>query len=144
MYAGPWQDVAAASVLLGRRIGMRPGRLADLADAAKLLDVGLVGLPLHVAQRSRPLHEDEEEEYQRHPLRGLDLARDFGMTLEQLNGIIHHHERYDGLGYPMGLAGDEIPPFARVLAIADAYVRLTGGGSGDAQLSSEVALQELR
>jgi hypothetical protein len=85
-------------------------------------------MPLHVAQRSQPLTEDEEAEFQLHPMRSLEVARDIGMTSEQLNGIIHHHERYDGLGYRMGLIGSEIPEFARLLAIADAYDRLTRPG----------------
>jgi HD-GYP domain-containing protein (c-di-GMP phosphodiesterase class II) len=98
-----------------------------------------------VARRSSPLTADEEEQYQLHPLRCLDLARDCGMmTFEQLNGIMHHHERHDGSGYPMMLAGAEIPEFARVLAIADAYDCMTRGTDGKAIMSVGDALNELR
>jgi HD-GYP domain-containing protein (c-di-GMP phosphodiesterase class II) len=123
---------------------MRPARVATLAEAAQLLDIGLIGLPIHVAQRSRPLSEDEEAEFELHPLRSLELARNLGLMFEALNGIMHHHERNDGLGYPMGLSGQEIPEFARVLAIADAYDRMTRGGQGDVKLPAERALLELR
>jgi HD-GYP domain-containing protein (c-di-GMP phosphodiesterase class II) len=136
--------VAAAAVLLGRGIGMRSNRVAALRAAAHLLDIGLTGLPLHVAHRSRPLTEDEEAEYKRHPLRSLELARDLGLMSESLNGVMHHHERYDGLGYPMGLAGHEIPEFARIVAIADAYDRMTRGMPGDVKLSTEQTVSELR
>lgn len=141
---GQGTGVAAAAVLLGRGIGMRPTRVAELRAAALLLDIGLIGMPLHVAQRSQPLTEDEEAEYELHPMRGLDLARDITATFEQLNGIMHHHERCDGLGYPMGLAGHEIPEFARILAIADSYEHMTSDRRGAAKLPVEDAASELR
>jgi HD-GYP domain-containing protein (c-di-GMP phosphodiesterase class II) len=117
--------------LLGREIGMPATRLAVLAETAQLLDIGLVGLPPHVAHRSQPLTADEEAEYDLHPMRGLDLVRDLGMELEQVNGLMHHHERHDGYGYPMGLAGPEIPEFARILAICDAFDDMTSGKAGN-------------
>jgi HD-GYP domain-containing protein (c-di-GMP phosphodiesterase class II) len=141
---GRGKGVAAAAVMLGRGFGMRSGRVAALADAARLLDIGLVGMPLHVAQRSQPLTTDEEDEFERHPLRGLEVARDVGLTYEQLNGIVHHHERYDGCGYPMGLAGGEIPEFARILAIADAYDRMTRPAHAGVAISADDAVIELR
>jgi len=127
-------------MLLGRGVGMRSKRVAELADAATLLDIGFVGMPPHVAQRSQPLTGDEEEEFQLHPLRSLEVARDVGLLYESLNGIMHHHERYDGLGYPMGLVGTEIPEFARILAIADTYAGMTRGGTW----SADKALDEIR
>ena len=141
---GRGQRVGAAAVLLGREIGMRSARLAMLAETGQLLDIGFVGLPLHVVHRSQPLTEDEEAEFELHPLRGLDLARDIGLGFEQLNGIMHHHERHDGCGYPMGLAGQEIPEFARILAIADAYEHMTNSGAGGAVLSVDDAMRQLR
>ena len=83
---------------------MKPRRRAVLADTALLLDIGMVG--------------DTPEDL--HPTSGLELVRHLPLSYEVLNGILHHHERYDGSGYPMGLAGEEIPEFARILAIADA------------------------
>jgi HD-GYP domain-containing protein (c-di-GMP phosphodiesterase class II) len=140
---GCGRRVGATAVLLGREFGISSARLAMLSAAGRLLDVGLIGLPLDVAQRSRPLSEDEKAEFQLHPLRGLELARDIGMTYEALNGITHHHERYDGLGYPMGLDGQQIPEFARILAIADEFERMTGARAGELALSEEEALAEL-
>jgi HD-GYP domain-containing protein (c-di-GMP phosphodiesterase class II) len=140
---GRGKRVAATAVLLGREIGMRPARLALLAETALLLDIGFIGMPLDVVQRSRPLTDDEKEELELHPMRGLDLARDLGLEYEQLNGIMHHHERQDGLGYPMGLAGQEIPEFARILAIADAYDDLTKSKAGCAALPPDDAMRQL-
>jgi HD-GYP domain-containing protein (c-di-GMP phosphodiesterase class II) len=141
---GRGKGVASAAALLGRGIGMRPMRVAALTEAAQLLDIGLIGMPLHVAQHSRPLREDDKAEFELHPMRSLELARDLGLMYEALNGIMHHHERQDGRGYPMGLSGHEIPEFARILAIADAYHRMTSGGPGEVKLPAEEALQELR
>jgi HD-GYP domain-containing protein (c-di-GMP phosphodiesterase class II) len=123
---------------------MSSARQAMLAETALLLDIGFVGMPLEVVQRSRPLTEDEEAELQLHPMRGLELTRDLGVEMEQLNGIMHHHERHDGLGYPMGLAGQEIPEFARILAIADAYAGLTYSKAGGAVMPPDNAMHQLR
>jgi HD-GYP domain-containing protein (c-di-GMP phosphodiesterase class II) len=140
---GRGRRVGATVVFLGREIGMSSARLAMLSATGRLLDIGLIGLPLDVAQRARPLSEDEEAEFQLHPLRGLELAREIGLTYEALNGIIHHHERYDGLGYPMGLDGQQIPEFARILAIADEFERMTVARAGEVALSEEEALTQL-
>jgi len=115
-----------------------------LAETALLLDIGFIGISLDIACRSRPLTENEEEEFQLHPMRGLDLAKDMGLAFEQLNGIMHHHERHDGLGYPMGLAGHEIPEFARILAIADAYDDLTNSKADGALVPVDDAMRQLR
>ena len=123
---------------------MSSARQAMLAETALLLHVGFIGMPPDVVSRSRPLTEDEEAEFQLHPMRGLDLVRELGLEFEQLNGIMHHHERHDGLGYPMGLAGQEIPEFARILAIADAYDDLINGKAGGAVLPPDAAMRQLR
>jgi HD-GYP domain-containing protein (c-di-GMP phosphodiesterase class II) len=141
---GRGKRLAATARLLGGEIGMSSARLALLAETALLLDIGLVGLPLDVVQRSRPLTEDEETQLQLHPMRGLELVRDICQELEQLNGFMHHHERHDGLGYPMGLSGHEIPEFARILAIAEAYDDLTNSQAGGAVLTPDGAMLQLR
>src|SRR5271166_4874447 len=79
-----------------------------------------------------------------HPMRGLDLARNIPATFEQLNRIMHHHERYNGLGYPMGLTGHEIPEFARILAIADSFGQMTQPRLPRPAISAAEALAELQ
>jgi HD-GYP domain-containing protein (c-di-GMP phosphodiesterase class II) len=90
------------------------------------------------------LTADEEGDYRQHPLRSLQVVRDVGLPYEALNGILHHHERIDGRGYPMGLAGHEIPEFGRILAIADAFGRMTQPGSCRQGISAADALTELQ
>jgi hypothetical protein len=77
-------------------------------------------------------------------MRGLDIVREIGFLDEALAGIMHHHERIDGKGYPMGLAGDEIPEFARVLAVADAFDAMTSDRSYRGARPVPEAVAELR
>jgi HD-GYP domain-containing protein (c-di-GMP phosphodiesterase class II) len=77
-------------------------------------------------------------------MRGLDIVREIGFLDEALAGIMHHHERIDGRGYPMGLAGDEIPEFARVLAVADAFDSMTSTRSYRGARPVDEAVVELR
>jgi HD-GYP domain-containing protein (c-di-GMP phosphodiesterase class II) len=77
-------------------------------------------------------------------MRGLEIVREIGFLDEALAGIMHHHERIDGRGYPMGLAGDEIPEFARVLAVADAFDSMTSTRSYRGARPVAEAIEELR
>src|SRR5256885_16784207 len=77
-------------------------------------------------------------------MRGLDIVREIGFLDEALAGIMHHHERIDGRGYPMGLAGHEIPEFARVLAVADAVHSLTSHRSHRRARPGAAANEELQ
>jgi len=91
--------------------------------------------------------ERTEEEYadiQLHPMRGLEIVREIGFLNEALTGIMHHHERMDGRGYPMGFAGDEIPEFARIIAVADAFDSMTSTRAYRKATSVRDAIAELR
>ncbi len=77
-------------------------------------------------------------------MRGLEIVSQIGFLTEALAGIMHHHERIDGRGYPMGLAGDEIPEFARIICVADAFDSMTSTRSYREARSVETALAELR
>src|SRR5690606_14822216 len=81
---------------------------------------------------------------QRHPMRGLEIVRGIDFLDEAFAGIMHHHERYDGKGYPMGLAGSEIPEFARIIAVADAFDSMTSDRAYRKAKPIEVAVAELR
>ena len=122
---GHSERVSRGSVMIAREIGMRPERAEAIRFAGMLHDVGKLGVPTEVLQKTGKLTDEEFAAIQLHPMRGLDIVRDIGFLDEALAGIMHHHERIDGRGYPMGLAGDEIPEFARVLAVADAFDAMT-------------------
>jgi HD-GYP domain-containing protein (c-di-GMP phosphodiesterase class II) len=106
--------------------------------------VGKLGVPTRVLQKTGKLTEEEYAAIQLHPMRGLDIVREIGFLDEALAGIMHHHERIDGRGYPMGLAGDEIPEFARVLAVADAFDSMTSTRSYRGARPVDEAIAELR
>ncbi len=141
---GHSERVSAASVLVAREIGMREDRVASLRYAGMLHDVGKLGVPTRVLQKTGRLTDDEFAAIQRHPMQGLEMVREIEFLEEARAGIMHHHERLDGLGYPMGLRGDAIPEFARVIAVADAFDSMTTTRSYRGARSLEEAVAELR
>ena len=136
--------VSRGSVMIAREIGMRAERVEAIRYAGMLHDVGKLGVPTKVLQKTGKLTEEEYAAIQLHPMRGLDIVREIGFLDEALAGIMHHHERIDGRGYPMGLAGDEIPEFARVLAVADAFDSMTSTRSYRGARPVAEAIEELR
>jgi hypothetical protein len=141
---GHSERVSKGSVMIAKEIGMRAERVEAIRFAGMLHDVGKLGVPTAVLQKSGKLTDDEYAAVQLHPMRGLDIVRDIGFLDEALAGIMHHHERIDGRGYPMGLAGDEIPEFARVLAVADAFDAMTSTRSYSHARPVPEAVAELR
>ena len=141
---GHSERVSRGATLLARQIGMGAERVEAIRYAGMLHDVGKLGVPTKVLQKTGPLTEEELAAIQLHPMRGLDIVRQIGFLTEALDGIMHHHERMDGKGYPMGLAGDEIPEFARVIAVADAFDSMTSTRSYRGARSVEAAVAELR
>jgi hypothetical protein len=141
---GHSERVSWGATLLARQIGMGAERVEAIRYAGMLHDVGKLGVPTKVLQKTGPLTEEELAAIQLHPMRGLEIVRQIGFLTEALDGIMHHHERMDGQGYPMGLAGDEIPEFARVIAVADAFDSMTSTRSYRGARSVEEAVAELR
>jgi putative two-component system response regulator len=128
-----------------------PEWIQTLECCAPLHDIGNVGLPDHILLKGGRLEENEQQIMQAHTIIGADtlqnVARRFGAKAGFLHTAIdiarHHHERYDGAGYPDRLAGDEIPLAARIAAIADAYDALRSRRAQRPGLSHVVALQIL-
>jgi hypothetical protein len=141
---GHSERVSRGAVMIATEIGMRPERVGAIRYAGMLHDVGKLGVPTSVLQKRSSLTDDEYAAVQLHPMRGLDIVREIGFLDEALAGIMHHHERIDGRGYPMGLAGDEIPEFARVLAVADAFDAMTSDRSYRGARPVPEAVAELR
>ena len=141
---GHSERVSRNAVMIASEIGMRTERVEALRMAGMLHDVGKLGVPTSVLQKSGKLTDDEYAAIQLHPMRGLDIVREIGFLDEALAGIMHHHERIDGKGYPMGLAGDEIPEFGRVLAVADAFDAMTSTRSYRGAMPICEAIAELR
>jgi HD-GYP domain-containing protein (c-di-GMP phosphodiesterase class II) len=117
--------VAEMSVSIGLRLGLRPAALRALAEGAYLHDVGKVGIPDHVLNKPGALSDEERAWIQEHPIVGSDIVGRAPSLRDALAVIRQHHERYDGNGYPDGLAGEEISLAARIVSVADVWDALT-------------------
>ncbi|MEW1722192.1 HD-GYP domain-containing protein [Streptomyces sp. NPDC093109] len=122
---GHSERVGHASVLIAEEMGMERERIETLRFAGILHDVGKLGVPTRVLRKDGPLTPDERRVIELHPEYGHEMVRGIGFLGEARSAILHHHERLDGSGYPYGLAGDRIPEFARVVAVADAFDAMT-------------------
>jgi hypothetical protein len=141
---GHGDRVSLGAVMIARQIGMGDDRAEAIKFAGMLHDVGKLGVPTQVLQKTGPLTEDEYAAIQLHPMRGLEIVKEIGFLNEALAGIMHHHERIDGTGYPMGFAGHEIPEFARIIAVADAFDSMTSTRSYREAKTISEAVAELR
>jgi HD-GYP domain-containing protein (c-di-GMP phosphodiesterase class II) len=122
----PWQSshgrrTAAISLSIGQSIGLTTGELHDLKLAALLHDIGLLMLPQELISGGNTLDSESYVAVQNHPRLGASLLEPFFFLREASILIAHHHERWDGSGYPYGIRGTFIPLGSRILAIADAY-----------------------
>lgn len=135
--------VSALAEGIGLQLGLDPETVEQLKLAGLLHDLGKIGLPDAVLKEARPLTEDEQAIVRRHPEFGQSLLD--GLGLEQVQDwVLHHHEHWDGSGYPGGLEGEEIPLGARIILVADAYVAITTDRPYRAARSEAAALRELR
>jgi putative nucleotidyltransferase with HDIG domain len=108
-----------------------------------LHDIGKIGIPDAILTKPGPLTDTEWKTMRQHPEMGAEIVRPLGFPDRTLHVILHHHERFDGRGYPGGLAGDEIPIAARVFAIADAYDAMTSDRPYRKAMPHRVALEIL-
>jgi HD-GYP domain-containing protein (c-di-GMP phosphodiesterase class II) len=114
------------SVSLGRQAGLPRRDLRSLAMGCLLMDVGKLRIDPALLKKEQELNEQEAREMASHIGHGLDILKECGvMNQDVIDMVAHHHERHDGSGYPKGLSGDQIPPFARIAAIVDTYDALT-------------------
>ncbi len=141
---GHSERVSKGSVMIARELKMADDRVESLRYAGLLHDLGKLGVPTRILQKTGRLTSDEFAAVQQHPMRGVEIVRDIEFLGEARAGILHHHERLDGLGYPMGLQGEQIPEFARVIGVADAFDAMTTARSYRGARSVEEAVGELR
>ncbi len=117
---GHQERVAMFSMLLGAELELSPHEVGVLQQAAMLHDIGKIGIREQLLLKKNALTRDEFEMIKKHPLIGSRILSPVESLKEVITLVVHHHERYDGKGYPSGLAGEEIPLGARIIAVADA------------------------
>lgn len=100
-------------------------RIEDVVTSSKLHDIGKIAIPSRILNKPGKLTDEEYEIVKRHPVAGYNIIKDIDYFTDIKMGVKYHHERWDGKGYPVGLKGNEIPPIAQIVAIADVYDALT-------------------
>lgn len=140
---GHGERVSMAARMLGAEMGWEGERLEALAQAGLLHDVGKIGVPTRVLQKDGRLTDDEYDAIKLHPMHGVEVVGDIAFLEDARAGIMHHHERYDGNGYPAGLRGEHIPVFARILSVSDAFDCMTSVRSYRTARPVEEAIEEL-
>jgi len=143
-HSGHSQNVAIHAVTIGEALGLSKRGIRHLRTAALLHDIGKARVPDIIVKKPAPLTEEEQRILGKHPELGAAIAGQIPDLDYCVPAIRHHHERYDGTGYPQGLKGEEIPIEARIIAVADAYDNMTAPVSNRQPLSPQQALEELR
>ena len=117
--------VSEFSVLIGRKLGLPEEQLKILRIGGLFHDIGKIGIPDSILQKEAKLTDDEYSEIKNHPSIGAHILGAASIFKDIIPIVKHHHERYDGRGYPSGLAGEDIPYLARITAVADTFDAMT-------------------
>jgi HD-GYP domain-containing protein (c-di-GMP phosphodiesterase class II) len=123
--AGHSMRVTRYSLAIGERMRLRPEVMEQLRQGALLHDIGKIGVPDAILRKAGKLSPEEWLEMRKHPSIGRNFLEDIAFLRPAMSVVYCHHERWDGLGYPQGLAADVIPVTARVFAVADALDAIT-------------------
>lgn len=138
------ERVARIAEAVGREMGLSPEQLLLLRRGALLHDIGKLRIPDSILKKERELAPNEWELMRMHPIYGEEMVRPLEAVLGQIGTVVRwHHERWAGGGYPDGLAGEEIPLLARIVAVADAYEAMTSHRPYRRALSPEEAFARI-
>jgi len=140
---GHSERVTGYAVKIAKALGWKGEQLDTLQMSAILHDVGKIGVPEAILSKPASLTAEEFTLIMRHPEIGARIIGEIPQLKHTLSGILFHHERYDGKGYPKKLSGADIPVLGRLIAVADAYDAMTSDRPYRKGLKTEQALQEL-
>jgi HD-GYP domain-containing protein (c-di-GMP phosphodiesterase class II) len=138
------QRTVRYATLLGKAAGLSDADVTNLGHAALLHDIGTLTIPLEIRHKRGLLAADEYALVQSHPRAGAELLEPIPFLSVASVWIAHHHERWDGTGYPYGVRGTYIPFASRLLAIADTFDAMTSGRAGHRAMDVDSALRLLR
>ena len=141
--SGHSDRVTLYSELTGREMGLDDAQVGTLINAALLHDIGKFGCHANLNKPGKLTHH-EYEVFKHHPNFGVEILEPIAFLNPIILAIKHHHEKWDGKGYPDGLKGEEIPLFARILAVADAFDAMTSNRAYRKAMSYKVAIGELQ
>lgn len=134
--------VSEYSVLLGRYLNLPEGELNNLRIGGLFHDIGKIGVPDAILQKNSKLTDDEYSEIKNHPSIGAHILSTATIFKDIIPIVKHHHERYDGHGYPSQLAGETIPYLARIAAIADSFDAMTSRRTYRDSLEMDIVISE--
>lgn len=137
------QRLVTLSKAIGTAIGLSQAELDKLELLASLHDIGKVGIRDEILTKPDKLNDMEWEEIKRHPEIGYRIAKATSELAPIAEGILCHHERWDGLGYPQGLCGESIPLISRIVSVVDAYDAMTNDRPYRKALDQETALEQI-
>jgi len=141
---GHSRKVSTYAGALAEAIGLSPDEVSKVSTAALLHDIGKIGIPDNVLNKKKKLNGENWEVIKTHPRLGASIIGNIPHLVPCVSSILHHHERWDGGGYPEGLKGEEIPIGARILAVADSFEAMTSARPYRPALSREEIVKELR
>ncbi|MDP8213304.1 MAG: HD-GYP domain-containing protein [Candidatus Zapsychrus exili] len=118
--------------------------IENLYIASLLHDIGKIGVPETILNKIGKLLTKEYDIMKRHPTRGVEIIQPLNLPKECVEGIKHHHERYDGKGYPEGLSGDSTPMLAAIISVADAYDAMISDRPYRKAIGKEAAIEEIK
>ena len=141
---GHSERVALVSRRLAKEIRLGEHEVERIYMAGLLHDVGKIGVPEAVLKKTGKLTDEEFAEIKKHPEIGARILRDIKQIEDIIPGVLHHHERWDGRGYPMGLSGDSIPLMGRIICLADCFDAMSSSRTYRTALPLEHVLGEIR
>jgi HD-GYP domain-containing protein (c-di-GMP phosphodiesterase class II) len=141
---GHAERVSLIAEMMGRAMKVDEQTIQNFKLGGLLHDVGKMGVPEAILTKHAKLSPSEITLVQRHPEIGYKVFKDVALLTQPLLGVLHHHERFDGMGYPHGLAGENIPLIARVLALCDTFDAMSSNRSYRLALPREKVFEEIR
>jgi len=141
---GHSERVALLASQLASKIGFKPAEVEAVRVAGMLHDIGKIGVPEVVLRKPGKLNDEEFDLIKQHPEIGYHILRDLPSLKFHLPGVLHHHERWDGRGYPHKLSGEQIPLIARIMALADTFDAMSSNRAYRKAMDREHVLAEIR
>ena len=138
------QRVSQYSAMIAHRLGLSEVDCESVRKTALMHDIGKIGIPDSILNKPAKLTDEEYAVMKSHTLRGAEILKDFTLIDHVVEGALHHHERYDGRGYPYNMKGEEIPLFARIIGVADAFDAMTANRVYRKQMDFGYVLEEIR
>jgi len=141
---GHSRKVSEYAIAIAETMKLPAEKIHSIRSAGLLHDIGKIGVPDSILNKNSSLSSDENELIKTHPKMGEEILKHVIDLTSCIPGILHHHERFDGAGYPAGLTGEKIPIEARILSVADAYDAMVSPRPYRKQLSLQEAIDELK